>query len=190
MGLLSLFRILKSAYTKDIGAAMAGVNMGDRLLFAGGDDIRLLVELAGRAGLSGRVVLIAETADAAASRAARAEQAGALVEPSHAPLTMLPFDSASFDVAVAEERLLALGDADRRGAVKELFRVVRPGGRMLWIEKAPRGGLFRLAGGGRTAVDARVLEQMLGSAGFRGVRTLAAAEGRIYVEGTRAATFT
>ena len=170
-----------------LSAAMAGVKMGDRLLFAGGDDLRLVLELASRSGLSGRVVLLAPSADVAKSRASRAEQEGALVEPAHAPLTMLPFDSASFDVAVAEETLMALGAADRRGALSELLRVVRPGGRLLWIEKQPRGGLFRLASAERTAIDSPALEQMLRDAGFRGVRTFAAVQGRTYVEGTKAA---
>lgn len=169
-----------------LSAAMAGVKMGDRLLVAGGDDIRLAVELARRAGLSGRVVLLAGNAGAAKTLASRIEQAGALVEPSHAPLTMLPFDSESFDVAVAEERLLALGDSERRGAVAELFRVVRPGGRMLWIEQEPRGGLFRLASGAHGAIDSAALEQMLRDIGFRGVRTLAHAQGKLFVEGTKA----
>lgn len=167
---------------------MAGVKLGSRVLFAGTDDVRLVAVLATRAGMTGRVVSLAPTADAAADRARRIEEAGALAEAEHAPLTMLPLDSDSFDVAVTEETLLRLNDQDRRAAAAELFRVLRPGGRLLWIERQPRAGLFRLSSASRGMPDAAARERLLTEAGFRGVRTLAAAEGRVYVEGIKAAS--
>ncbi len=152
------------------------------MAFAGTDDIRLVTELATRAGLSGRVVLLAPDAASAAARAARVEHAGGLAEPVDAPLTSLPFENGAFDVAVAEETLHALGADDRTAAIAELFRVLRPGGRLLWIERHARGGWFANA-----APDTSAWEQMLSGTGFRGVRTLAAAEGRSYVEGIKSA---
>ena len=171
-----------------LSSAMAGVKLGDRVLLAGTDDVRLAAELATRAGLSGRAVLLARDSATAQARATRIEQAGALVEGEHAPLTMLPLDSGSFDVVVAEETLLALAEGDRAAALAELLRVLRPGGRLLWIERQPRGGLFRLVPDLRSVPDAAARERMLRDAGFRGVRTLASAEGRTYVEGIKAAT--
>jgi ubiquinone/menaquinone biosynthesis C-methylase UbiE len=166
---------------------MAGVKLGDRVLFAGTDDIRLVTDLATRAGLTGRVVALAANADLARDRTRRIEAAGALVEAAHAPLTMLPFDDESFDVAVAEETLVQLDETSRRAAIAELLRVVRPGGRLLWIERQPRAGLFRLAPDSRQLPDASARERVLTDAGFRGVRTLASAEGRTYVEGIKSA---
>lgn len=170
-----------------LSAAMAGVKPGDRVLFAGTDDVTLVTELATRAGLNGRLVSLAGDGGTADARVRRIEEGGALAEPAHAPLDMLPFDSGSFDVAVAEETLVALQDLPRRGALAELFRVLRPGGRLLWIERQPRAGLFRLAPGSRDLPDAAAREQALSAAGFRGVRTLATAQGRTYIEGIKSA---
>lgn len=189
MGLFALGSVLKrirNASGETLSAAMAGVKLGDTVLFAGTDDVRLATELATRAGLTGRVVALARDAAAAQARAERIEAGGGLVEPAHAPLNMLPYDSGSFDVAVAEQTLLALPEGDRRGALAEIFRVLRPGGRLLWIERQPRGGLFGLAPDSRGVPDAAARQQMLLVAGFRGVRTLAAAEGKIYLEGIKA----
>ena len=169
-----------------LSAAMAGVKLGDRVLFAGTGDVTLVTELAARAGLSGRTVSLAGDGATAEQRVRLIEKGGALAEAAHAPLDMLPFDSGSFDVAVAEETLLTLPDLTRRGAMAELFRVLRPGGRLLWIERQPRAGLFRLAPDSRDVPDAASRERALSEAGFRGVRTLAAAEGRSYVEGIKA----
>jgi SAM-dependent methyltransferase len=186
MGLLSLFRAVKRIHSDEISAAITGVKPGDRVIIAGPDDVTLAVELATRSGLNGRLVSLAANPAAAESRAAKIEQGGGLAEPLAAPLNMLPLDSGTFDVAVAEHTLLALSDQDRRGAIGELFRVLRPGGRLLWIERQPRGGLFKLAPDSRGIPVPSEFERMLTQSGFRGVRVLAEAEGRIYLEGIKA----
>lgn len=163
-----------------LAAAMAGVKLGDRVIFAGTDDVRLAAALASTAGLSGRLELIAPDAAAAARRGAAIERAGALAEPRAAPLDALSGDEASFDVAVAEDVLIALDAEARRRALAGMFRVLRPGGRLLWIERGARGALFV-----RSAPDTASWEAMLTAAGFRGVRTLAAAAGQVFVEGIK-----
>jgi ubiquinone/menaquinone biosynthesis C-methylase UbiE len=99
---------------------------------------------------------------------------------------MLPLDPGTFDVVVADHTLLALPDHDRAGALAEFLRVLRPGGRLLWIERQPRGGVFGAAQPSHAAADNTARERALSAAGFRGARTLAAAEGRAYVEGIKA----
>jgi len=168
-----------------LAAAMAGVKLGDRVLFAGTRDIRLAAEVASRAGLSGRVVLIAPDADEARARGAAVEAAGGLVEPQDTSLADITAAPGSFDVVIAEDTLDALDTADRARALDTSHRLLRPGGRLLWIERLPRSGLFGLGGGTAAADPAR--ERALTDAGFRGARTLAAAQGRTYVEGIKAA---
>ena len=185
MSLLRLFRTLKKVHANDIAGAIAGVKPGDRVLVAGTGDVKLAAEIATRSGLNGRVVALAPTRDEAAARVAKIEAEGGLAEPLGAPLNMLPLDSATFDVAVAEETLMALADVDRRGAIAELFRILRPGGRLLWIERQPRGGMFKAAPDSRGLAPASDRARTLSDAGFRGVRTLAEAEGREYVEGIK-----
>lgn len=162
---------------------MAGVKLGDRVVFAGTDDISLVAELATQAGLSGRVVLLAPDQARADARAAAVEQAGALVEPRGAALDA-PQDPGAFDVAVAEGTLAALDDETRRRALAALFTALRPGGRLVWIESQPKSGWF----GGAAPASEPARERELTEAGFRGVRTLAAAGGRTYVEGIRSAS--
>ena len=188
MGLLGLIGILKRAHATNIGPAIAGVKLGDRVLVAGTNDVPLTAEIAARAGLSGRVVVLAPDIGAARSFAARVESAGSLVEPIGAPLNMLPLDNAAFDVAVAESTLMALPPADRRGAIAEMFRVLRPGGRLVWIERRPRAGLFRLAPDSRAMPSSAERERMMSDAGFRGTRVLAEADARTYLEGIKPAS--
>lgn len=188
MGLLGLWKASRRDGVKAFSAAMTGVKLGDRVLIAGTADVTLSVEIATRAGLNGRVVLLASNGAEAEARAAKIEEGGGLVEPLGAPLNMLPLDTHTFDVAVAEETLLALPEIDRRGALAELFRILRPGGRLLWIERQPRGGLFRLAPDSRGIPAPTEFERLLSGAGFRGARTLAEAEGRLYLEGIKAAS--
>ena len=187
MGLLGLWKASRRDNARAFSAAMTGVKPGDRVLIAGTDNVNLSVAIATRAGLNGRVVLLAANGAAAEARASKIEEGGGLVEPLGAPINMLPLDNESFDVAVAEETLLAVADRDRAGAVSEFFRVLRPGGRLLWIERHPRGGLFRMAPDSRGIPAANDFERMLTAAGFRGVRTLAEAEGRVYLEGIKPA---
>ena len=169
-----------------LAAAMAGVKLGDRVLFAGTADIRLAAEVAARAGLSGRVVLLAPDAGEARARGAAVEAAGGLVEPQEASLASITAPPGSFDVVIAEETLDAIDPGDRARALEASHRVLRPGGRLLWIERQPRAGLFGF-GSGHSGVDP-ARERELTEAGFRGVRTLAAAGGKVFVEGIKSAS--
>jgi ubiquinone/menaquinone biosynthesis C-methylase UbiE len=164
-----------------LAAAMAGVKMGDRVLLAGAADIRLAAEVATRAGLSGRVALIGRDEADAQTRSAQIEAAGGLAEPLGGSLEATGVAPASFDVAIADGTLDAL-DADARArTIAECYRVLRPGGRLVWIERAPRRGLFgsRSVENGGTAAR----EHAMVAAGFRAVRTLGTLGGQVFVEG-------
>jgi SAM-dependent methyltransferase len=167
---------------------MSGIKLGDRLLVLGSTDPHLTAALAVKAGLTGRACMVDESEEASAHAAALVEQDGALVERFVSPMTALPFEPSSFDVAVLRNTLPALAPADRARAAAEVHRVIRPGGRCIVIDDGRRGGLAirrrgpegdeqYLADGGAAA--------QLSAAGFRGVRTLAEREGLIFVEGVK-----
>jgi SAM-dependent methyltransferase len=65
-------------------------------------------------------------------RAHRANQHGPAARVLRAPAEDLPFDDHSFDVAVST--LVLCGVDDQPRALRELRRVLRPGGRLLFIE--------------------------------------------------------
>jgi len=172
-----------------LAVTMAGVKLGDRLLAVGMSDTALIAALATRAGLTG--VAAAVDADEARVRdgAAAIERQGALVEVSRAPWETLPFEAASFDVAIIRDLLPSLPPDVRAGCLREVLRVLRPGGRLIVVETA-RSGIGALVG--RRAEDTAYASSggaaaALEASGFAGVRLLAEREGARFVEGARRA---
>lgn len=168
---------------------MAGIKMGDRLLVLGCGDPVLIARIAVKTGLTGRAVAVDDQEGRTAHAAEVATREGALIEPFTAPWGALPFDSDSFDVVVVRDVLPGLDASRRAGCVAEARRVLRPGGRCLVIESAPRSGIAGLIS--RRQVDpsyasaggaARALETQ----DFRAVRTLAERGGQLFVEGVKA----
>ena len=167
---------------------MVGPKMGDRLLHVGCAQGSRTAALAAKVGLSGRAVVVApdEASAARAQKGAAAE--GVLVEVEVTSPARLPFDEASFDLAVADDTAGLIGTMrpeDRVAALREVHRVLRPGGRMMIIGTAPRGGfgaiLSRAQSGPPFAASgdaARALE----AEGFRSARILAEREGLVFVE--------
>lgn len=184
---MAFFR--KSVPTDPLAVTMAGVKLGDRFLAVGLGDPELTAALAAKAGLTGRACGVDADEARVRSAAAAIEREGALIEASRAPWGMLPFDEGSFDVVVIREVLMLLPAQARALAANEALRVLRPGGRVLVIESAPRGGVIGAlmnrqksdpdyaASGGAVAALTR--------AGFAAVRQLAEHEGQIFVEGIK-----
>jgi SAM-dependent methyltransferase len=180
-------RFFKKPSGDPLTVSMCGVKLGDRLLVLGCSDIALIAALGGKAGLTGRAVMV-DVSDEARSRAAVAvEKEGVLVESFSSPFSSLPFEAHAFDVVVMRNVLPAIPPDLRLAAVAETTRVVRPGGRCIVINDVRRGALASLVGGraddesssGATAVG------LLNEVGFRAVRTLAEREGLVFVEGVK-----
>lgn len=171
----------------DLAVTMVGVKLGERVLIVGGDDPRLVVGLAAKSGMSGHVVVI-DTDQARLARAGgAAERAGVLVETERAPSAMMPFDAASFDLAVVGTTTGPARVDDPRNTFLELVRVLRPGGRVVVVQQAPRGGVVgtvqaTVGDGGTSAGDLRTL---MTAAGFKGVRVLAERDGLVFFEAGR-----
>ena len=180
---MGFFRIVAPL---NLPLSMAGVTLGDRLVVVGCGDPTLVAELALKTGLTGRACAV----DASEARRAKADAAiareGALVDTVTAPWTALPYDDAAFDVAVIRNVLPTVAAAERSECLREVLRILRPGGRCLVIDGTASGlaeWLGRSGGRGEPGYDAVVA---LGSAGFRAVRSLARRGGLAFAEGVRA----
>jgi len=171
--------------------SMTAVKMGDRLVQVGCEHGGRLGAVAGKVGLSGRAVVVAPDEESAARARKGAAEEGVLVEVEVAPLTQLPVEDAGFDLAVVDDTAGLLGTMraeDRVAAVRELVRVLRPGGRVMIVGAAPRGGLGALISrtqSGPPFVASGDATRALVSDGFKSVRELGAREGLVFVEGIK-----
>jgi ubiquinone/menaquinone biosynthesis C-methylase UbiE len=170
-----------------LAVTMAGVKLGDRLLAVGITDTALIAALATRAGLTGRAAAVDANEARVREGAAAIEREGALVEVSRTAWDALPFDAASFDVAIIRDLLPALAPDMRTRCLGDVRRVLRPGGRLIVVETT-RSGIGALVG--RRAEDEAYASgggaaAALEASGFVGVRLLAEREGARFVEGAR-----
>lgn len=180
---MPIFR--KAAPQDPLIVAMAGVRLGDRVLILAADDMEMAVDVGARVGLSGRTAVLGGSEDAAARLTARAERRGVLVE-SGVLESSLPFEPASFDIVIADERRTSGGVLS--GALTAgVLDVLRPGGRLIVLRRAASRGIpLPWQSSSDNAADTRELEQRLLAAGFRAARQLATREGTTFVEAARA----
>jgi SAM-dependent methyltransferase len=171
--------------------SMTGVKMGDRVAFVGCAHGGRLAAVASKVGLSGRAVAIAPDAKAADVARKGAEQLGVLVEIEVASPAKLPLEDGSIDLAVVDDtdNLLGLMAADQRlASIRELVRILRPGGRTILVGSAPGAGLGKLftrTPAGPPFTASGEANRALEADGFGIVRTLAEREGLVFVEGIK-----
>ncbi|MBI2835351.1 MAG: methyltransferase domain-containing protein [Acidobacteria bacterium] len=168
--------------------SMAGVRMGDRLLQLGCGDGKLFAALAAKVGLTGRACAVDEREEIASRARRAAAEAGVLVEVEVASLRTLPYEEGAFDIVVLRDVLPTMSPEDRVWTLREVLRVLRPAGRCVVIEHAPRGGLgalFDRRPGDPHYLGARGAERSLEGEGFKAVRRLAEREGLAFVEGVK-----
>ena len=182
---MAFFR--KTAPSEPLAVTIAGVKLGHRFLAVGVREPALIAVLGGKAGLTGTTCAVDADEAAVAKAAAAIEAAGVLAEVTRAPWGMWPYNEGSFDVALVRDLLATLTPDHRSRCVSETLRVLRPGGRAIVIEPAPRGGIGALLK--RQTVDPsyRGALQALKDGGFAAVRELAESNGVIYVEGIKKA---
>jgi SAM-dependent methyltransferase len=170
---------------------MTGVKMGDRFAQVGCAHGGRLAAVAGKVGLSGHAAVVAPDETSAARARKAAEDAGVLIEVEVAPPTQLPLAEGEFDLAVADDTAGLFGSMRAEGrvaAVRELLRVLRPGGRVLMVGAVPRGGLGAVLSrtqNGPPFVASGDAVKALEADGFKSVRTLAEREGLVFVEGIK-----
>ena len=170
---------------------MTGVKMGDAIFQVGCVNGGRLAAVAAKVGLSGRAALVAPDEASAARGRKAAEAAGVLLDVEVAPPTRLPLEDDVFDLALVDDTAGLFGSMrpeDRVAAIRELVRVLRPGGRVLMIGAAPRGGLGAVLSrtqNGPPFVASGDATKSLEADGFKAARTLAEREGLVFVEGIK-----
>jgi SAM-dependent methyltransferase len=183
---MKLFR--RTAPGEPLPVTIAAVKLGDRFLSVGVRDPALVAVLAAKAGLTGTACAVDDDEAAVAKAAAAIERDGALAEVTRAPWGMWPYTDSSFDIVLIWNLLPSLTANERMRSLWEVVRVLRPGGRAIVIEPAPRGGFGAMLS--RQTMDADYLAaggpvQALKDAGFAAVRVLAEVDGTTYVEGIK-----
>ena len=184
---MALFRKLPGGFL-DLAVSMVGVKLGDRLLQIGCGDGVLLAALALKVGLTGQACAADATPEGAARGEAGAARGGALVDIAVAPYHALPHPAAAFDIVVLHDVLAAARESDRRASMAEAVRVVRPGGRILIVDRTARTGLAAMLG--QPAADPSYAasggaQGALTSAGCIAVRTLSERAGFRFSEGVK-----
>jgi ubiquinone/menaquinone biosynthesis C-methylase UbiE len=176
---------LRKSSLEDLAVSMTGVKLGDRLLVVGCADPYLIAQIAVKTGLTGRAFAIDEDEHAVAAAARIVSQEGALIETAAAPWGAAPLESESFDVVVLRDVLPHLAAADRDACLRDVRRVLRPGGRCLVIDGKGRGRLMPVVRRGPGASDYREAEgpvRVLTTLGLKPARILAEREGLLFAE--------
>jgi ubiquinone/menaquinone biosynthesis C-methylase UbiE len=179
---------LRKSSGESLQVSMAGIKLGDRLLFVGCGDAILLAQLAVKTGLTGRAFAVDEREAIVTAAGEIATREGALVETATAQWTSLPVESNSFDVAVVRDVLPHLPVHRRAACIAEVARALRPGGRCLVIDGTPRKGISAIVRGGSTSggygEEGGPVEALM-SQGFKAARVLAEREGVMFAEAVK-----
>ena len=182
---------LKRQNPHGLAVSMTGAKMGDRLLQIGCAHGGRLGAIAVKVGLSGRAAAAVPDETSAERARKGGAEAGVLVDVEIAPPTRLPYEREAFDLVVADDTggLFAAMRADDRGAaVREIIRVLRPGGRVVMIGGAPRGGIGAILSRAPDAplfVSSGEAVKALEADGFRSARIIGEREGLAFVEAVK-----
>jgi ubiquinone/menaquinone biosynthesis C-methylase UbiE len=179
---------LRKSTQEMLAVSMAGIKLGDRLLVVGCADPILIARLAIKTGLTGRALAVDEQEKAVTAAAEIAAREGALIETATAPWTTLPLEADSFDVVIVRDILPHLTTDTRSGCIREVLRVLRPGGRCLVIDGKGRTSIVSVVRGASGASDYAAADgpvHALTAQGFKAARILAERQGLVFAEAVK-----
>lgn len=166
---------------------MTGVQTGERVLLIGCAHGPRIAAVAVRVGMSGRAVAVVFDEASGARLHKAAEGAGALIEIETSRPGRLPVDEGAFDLALIDDTGGLLGGMrpeDRVATLREAYRALRPGGRVMVLGTGERAGLGALLSR-RQAPPFDPLPS-LEAEGFKAGRRLAEREGLAFYEAVAA----
>lgn len=182
---------LRKSRLEPLPVMMTGVRMGERLLQVGFDSAATITALARKVGMSGTNAL-ATPSEADAERARSASAAGGVfIDVQATPSLRFPFEPGTFDLVVVHSTrglIAAAAPNERVALLQESFRMLRPGGRVIVIERGKRGGLAALFGSQQEDTHYAAAGGAAGALkaeGFAAVRVIGEAEGYKFTEGVR-----
>jgi SAM-dependent methyltransferase len=179
---MALFR--KARPEEPLIVSITGARIGQRILGVLGSDATLFLDVAGKVGITGQAVALAADPDAVTRIDHAAVSRGVLVEV--VPIAVpIPLPDATFDVALVDERQPRGGRYDTSALVRDILRVLRPGGRIVLALPAPSSILAGLFGFTPRDPDVSPVLGTLAAVGFTAARLLAARGGVGFVEATR-----
>jgi ubiquinone/menaquinone biosynthesis C-methylase UbiE len=140
--------------------ALAKLQPGERVLDVGCGTGTLAIAAKKHVGANGSVTGVDPAAEMIERASAKAQRAAADVAFRTAAAEELPFANGTFDVVLSSLMLHHLPKETRRAGVKEMLRVLKPGGRLLAIDfgqaSGKRGFLARIHGHGGVNANALV----------------------------------
>lgn len=157
-------------------AEMAGIRPGERVLDVGCGTGSLTLAASARAGATGEVYGIDAAPEMIEVAAQKAAKARAKIDFRVALIERLPFPDGYFDVVLSSLMLHHLPDDLKREGFAEIYRVLKPGGRLFAVDfEPPTNPVVRHLAShlGRHAmmdVDVRAYVPMMQAAGFKNVQ--------------------
>lgn len=151
---------------------LAGLTTGERVVDVGCGTGTLAIGVKQRVGDAGMVHGIDASDQMVALARKKAETRGVAVDFQVASAQGLPFEDTTFDIVLCTMVMHHLRHDQRGQAVAEMYRVLRPGGRLLVVDLAAEGGLLArlnpiaLLHRGRALNSAQEAEALIDEGGF------------------------